>query len=383
MVSRARRAASPSRPACMLSAPQHGWPGGTTTSQPSADNTRWSRPAPRCSPSTRDPRSWSANGTVTGRSSSSSSRSTRRAPGTSRPSTRGPSRCGRPRRRPTPCWSPGSRCRRDVPEQPQLQVMARSGHIVAATRAACSNSAGTSPGSVTAYPSSLRSNTSGPTAQQAPCPRQRSSSTPVLLGHAEQIGDDEQGEGVGELADALALRTGQEGVQHPVGDLPDGRLVLLEALRCDQPHQQPAVRGVRGWVEGRQRVAHRQLVAVSLDEFADVVTFHRDREAPEGARHRQARRERPGVLCHLHGLVVPGHHHHTVVGLAGHGAPGRAGRPGRDTGPAPCCRPGRSRSCQGPRTARHAPLAGFFRGAEAARRFLLVCENLILALSDC
>ena len=59
---------------------------------------------------------------------------------------------------------------------------------------------------------------------------------------------------------------GDELVDLAVGEPPHERLVLLEPLRRDQPHQQRAVVGVLRRVERRELVAHRQLVAVLLDE---------------------------------------------------------------------------------------------------------------------
>ena len=64
----------------------------------------------------------------------------------------------------------------------------------------------------------------------------------------------------------------QESVEHLVGERPHGVLVLLEALRGDQPHQQGAVVGVGGWIKRGQLVAERQLVSVLLDQLGDVVT---------------------------------------------------------------------------------------------------------------
>ena len=63
---------------------------------------------------------------------------------------------------------------------------------------------------------------------------------PVLVGHTEQIGDDRQGEGADEPADELALAAHEIRVELGVGKVPHVRLVLLEAPRGDQPHQQSA-----------------------------------------------------------------------------------------------------------------------------------------------
>ncbi len=64
----------------------------------------------------------------------------------------------------------------------------------------------------------------------------------------------------------LALAPGEELVDLAIGEPPHELLVLLEALRRDQPHQQAAVRGVLRRIERRQLIAERQLVAVLLDD---------------------------------------------------------------------------------------------------------------------
>ena len=51
----------------------------------------------------------------------------------------------------------------------------------------------------------------------------------VLLGHAEQVGDDEHGEGLGVGADELAAAVGDELVELLVGEAPHELLVVLAA----------------------------------------------------------------------------------------------------------------------------------------------------------
>ena len=142
----------------------------------------------------------------------------------------------------------------------------------------------------------------------------------ILLGHPEQIRDHQHCERARELADELAAAIGDEFVDLAVGEPPDELLVLAEALRRDQPHQQRAMRRVHGRVEGRELVAHRELVAVSLDERAHVVTGEGHREAGEGPGHGVARGEGRGVVEHRDRLVVAGDHHHVLMRLAPHGA---------------------------------------------------------------
>ena len=114
------------------------------------------------------------------------------------------------------------------------------------------------------------------------------------------------------------LPGGKELVELAVGELPHERFVLLEALRRDQPHQQRPMIGVRRGVEGHQVLVHRQLVAVLLDERADVVARGLDRKPGERTGHRVARRERRGVVVHGDGLVVARDRNHAVVRLADH-----------------------------------------------------------------
>ena len=53
----------------------------------------------------------------------------------------------------------------------------------------------------------------------------------VFLRHAEQVGDDEHGEGLRVGADELAAAVGEELVELLVGEAPHERLVVLEPLR--------------------------------------------------------------------------------------------------------------------------------------------------------
>ena len=137
----------------------------------------------------------------------------------------------------------------------------------------------------------------------------------VGLGHALQVGDDEEREGAGVLADELALTFVEELVQLPVAEPPHELLVLAEALRRDEPHQQTAMGGVHGRIERWQLVAERQLVAVLVDDPADIVTLEGHCELHEGAGDGVARRVGRGVVVDRHGLLVAGDHEHAVVGL--------------------------------------------------------------------
>ena len=68
----------------------------------------------------------------------------------------------------------------------------------------------------------------------------------VVLGHAEQVGDDEHRERLRVPVDELALAAVEELVDLAIGEPPHELLVLVQALRRDQAHEQPAVRGVVG-----------------------------------------------------------------------------------------------------------------------------------------
>ncbi len=57
---------------------------------------------------------------------------------------------------------------------------------------------------------------------------------PVLGGYAQQIGDDEYGEGLGEVGHDFALATGNESINLLVSQLPHEVLVFLEAFWGDQ-----------------------------------------------------------------------------------------------------------------------------------------------------
>ncbi len=95
----------------------------------------------------------------------------------------------------------------------------------------------------------------------------------VLLGHPEQVGDHQHGEGLGVGADELAPAVADELVELLVGEAPDELLVVLQPLRGDQPHQQGPLAGVVGRVHRHHVLVHRQLVPVAIDDVADVVAL--------------------------------------------------------------------------------------------------------------
>ena len=87
-----------------------------------------------------------------------------------------------------------------------------------------------------------------------------------------------------------------------------------------KPHEQGAVIGVPGRIQRGQLVAHGELVPVLLDEGADVVALQRDREPGNGPVTEVHEEKVSASLYTGDHLVVPGDHHHIVVGLRRHRA---------------------------------------------------------------
>jgi len=131
----------------------------------------------------------------------------------------------------------------------------------------------------------------------------------VGLGHPEKIGDDEHREGLRERVDELALIGADELVELLISQPPHERLVVLEPLGRDQPHEQRALTGVHRRVHRDHVLVHREPIAIAIDDVADVVTLERDREGRVRSNHRVARREGRGVAVDLGRLVVASHGH--------------------------------------------------------------------------
>ena len=152
----------------------------------------------------------------------------------------------------------------------------------------------------------------------------------VGLGHALEVGDDGEREGLRVGADELARSLADEPVDQAVREAPHEVLVLLEPLRRDEPHQQVAVSRVVRRVERRELVAERQLVPALHDDVADVVALDRCGELHERTAHRVARRVRAGrrvvrrerrrVAVDHHRLRMAGDHEHAVARLLPHRA---------------------------------------------------------------
>ena len=109
-------------------------------------------------------------------------------------------------------------------------------------------------------------------------------------------------------------------VELAIGEAPHERLVFLQTLRRDQPHQHRPLAGVIGWVHRDHVLVHRELIAVAVDDPADVVAFERHGKAREGPDHRVAGREGVGIAVDVGGLVPPRHRDHPVVGQRRHRA---------------------------------------------------------------
>ena len=137
----------------------------------------------------------------------------------------------------------------------------------------------------------------------------------VLFRDSEQVGDDQQREGIAVALEHLDLAGLDELVDLAIGEPPCERFVLAHALRGEEAQCEPSL-GLMGLTVQRDRVlAHRELVAVLRQELADVVgRLGLDREAREGTAHCVARRERLVIAQHAGGVVVGGHGHHVVFG---------------------------------------------------------------------
>ena len=130
-------------------------------------------------------------------------------------------------------------------------------------------------------------------------------------------------ERIGVAADELAFALRHELVDLAVGQAPHELLVLLQPLRGELAHDQVPVVAVRRRVHRRDLVTERELVAVLIDQFADVgPTRQRHGETREGPGHGVARREGVGVVVDRACLVVPGDHVDVLLRLAAYRALG-------------------------------------------------------------
>ena len=128
----------------------------------------------------------------------------------------------------------------------------------------------------------------------------------VLLGHAEQIGDDQGGEWLGIFGDEFALAGAEELIELAIGEAPHELLVVLQSARCQQPTQHRSGLGVVRWIHRDHVLVHRELTAVLVDQWADVVALGREGQRREWAAERDDVGERAGVLIDLGGFVVAG-----------------------------------------------------------------------------
>ena len=85
----------------------------------------------------------------------------------------------------------------------------------------------------------------------------------VGLGYAEDVGDDQQRERLGVGGDELAPTEAQELVELPIREPPHEVLVLPEAERGEQPHEQRPLSSVIGRIHRDHVLVHRELVAIA------------------------------------------------------------------------------------------------------------------------
>ena len=135
----------------------------------------------------------------------------------------------------------------------------------------------------------------------------------VGLGYAEDVGDDQQGERLGVGGDELAATEVQELVELPIREPPHEVLVLPEAERGEQAHEQRPLSSVIGRIHRHHVLVHRELVAIRVDDLADVVADEWHRERGERPDHGVARGERVRVAVDVAGLFQAGDGHHAVM----------------------------------------------------------------------
>ncbi len=138
----------------------------------------------------------------------------------------------------------------------------------------------------------------------------------VLLGHAEQVGDGQQGERPAVGGQELALAVGDELVDVTVGEPPHEVLVLLEPLWGQQPTQQGTRVGVVRRVHRHHVLVHRDLGTVLDEQRRDVVALGGERDRGERTRDRDAGRVVLGVLVDGVGGLPAGDGQHPVVDRA-------------------------------------------------------------------
>ena len=152
----------------------------------------------------------------------------------------------------------------------------------------------------------------------------------VLLGHPEQVGDDQHGVGLGVLPDELALAPGVEGSIWSSASRCRTASFSFSRLGVISRIEEPTLGGVLGRIEGGELVAEGKAVPVGLDDLGDVVSLQGHGEPGEGPDGRVAGREGRLVVVDLDGLVVAGHHEDVVERLLYHGT--AVAEVGRGTG---------------------------------------------------
>ena len=139
----------------------------------------------------------------------------------------------------------------------------------------------------------------------------------IFRRNPEQVGDHQPGKGPCVLVEELTRAAGHEFVELRVGEPPHEVFVFLEPLGGQQAAEQPASTGVIRRVLRHDVFAHRDLRTMLLDQRADVVTLGFERQAGEGPRDRNTRRERR-VLVYREGFLVSCYRDDALMGRRQH-----------------------------------------------------------------
>ena len=141
----------------------------------------------------------------------------------------------------------------------------------------------------------------------------------VVGRHAQKVGNDEHGKGLGEIVHELAFAARQKRVDLLIGKLPHEILVFLEASRRDQRHQKRPVGGVDWRVHRRQLVEEGGLVAELLDQLGNILVamgVERNRAACKRSGGRHARGKALGIVINLERFDVTRDHDHALMQFA-------------------------------------------------------------------